>query len=73
MKSPNTKEPKMKKVELADKNKEDIKKSLANVIKVYYPQKKTCLDTSMTEVTKDTTQKDDKLSRNDFHFLEVIG
>ena len=73
MKSPNAKEPKMKKVELADKNKEDIKKSLANVIKVYYPQKKTCLDTSMTEVTKDTTQKDEKLTRNDFHFLEVIG
>ena len=69
MKSSNTKEPKMKKVELADKNKEDIKKSLANVIKVYYPQKKTCLDTSMTEVTKDTTQKDEKLTRNDFHFL----
>ena len=69
MKSPNTKEPKMKKVELADKNKEDIKKSLANVIKVYYPQKKTCLDTSITEVTKDTTQKDEKLTRNDFHFL----
>ena len=69
MKSPNPKEPKMKKVELAEKNKEDIKKSLANVIKVYYPQKKTCLDTSMTELTKDTTQKDDKLTRNDFHFL----
>ena len=69
MKSSNTKEPKIKKVELADKNKEDIKKSLANVIKVYYPQKKTCLDTSMTEVTKDTTQKDEKLTRNDFHFL----
>ena len=58
---------------MADRNKEDIKKSLANVIKVYYPQKKTCLDTSMTEITKDTTQKEDKMIRNDFHFLEVIG
>ena len=27
----------------------------------------------MTEVTKDTTQKEDRLSRNDFHFHEVIG
>jgi len=27
----------------------------------------------MTEQTKDTTQKDDKLTRNDFHFMEVIG
>lgn len=58
---------------MADRSKEDIKKSLANVIKVYYPPKKSCLDTSMTEVTKDTTQKEDRLSRNDFHFLEIIG
>ena len=27
----------------------------------------------MTEITKDTTQKDDKMSRNDFHFIDVIG
>ena len=27
----------------------------------------------MTEITKDTTQKEDKMIRNDFHFLEVIG
>ena len=64
---------KLKKAELADKNKDDIKKSLANVIKVYYPQKKTCLDTSMTELTKDTTQKEERMGRADFHFMEVIG
>lgn len=56
-KNPPGKEGKGKKVEIGEKNKEDIKKSLANVIKVYYPQKKSCLDTSMTEITKDTTQK----------------
>jgi hypothetical protein len=33
---------------MAEKSKEEIKKSLANVIKVYYPQKKSCLDNSMT-------------------------
>lgn len=44
------------------------------MIKVYYPQKKTCLDNSFTEVTKDTTQKElGKLTRNDFHFIEIIG
>ena len=43
------------------------------MIKVYYPQKKSCLDISMTEQTKDTTQKDERMSRNDFHFLEAIG
>jgi hypothetical protein len=53
------KEPvKSKKIELAEKSKEEIKKSLANVIKVYYPQKKSCLDNSMTEITKDTSEKD---------------
>jgi hypothetical protein len=48
-------ENKAKKLDIADKSKEEIKKSLANVIKVYYPQKKNCLDISMTEMTKDTT------------------
>ena len=43
------------------------------MIKVYYPEKKTCLDNSMTETTKDTSSKDDKLARPDFHFQEVIG
>jgi hypothetical protein len=50
--------PKPKKGEMAERSKEEIKKSLANVIKVYYPQKKSCLDVSMTEQTKDTTQKE---------------
>jgi hypothetical protein len=27
----------------------------------------------MTEITKDTTDKCDKLSKSDFHFLEIIG
>jgi hypothetical protein len=27
----------------------------------------------MTEITKDTTEKSDKLSKSDFHFLEIIG
>jgi serine/threonine protein kinase len=27
----------------------------------------------MTEITKDTSSKDDKLARTDFHFQEVIG
>lgn len=67
------KEGKGRKIELAEKSKEEIKKSLANVIKVYYPQKKSCLDNSITEITKDTSDKDDRLSRNDFHFQEVIG
>ena len=40
------------------------------MIKVYYPQKKSCLDNSFTEVTKDTTQKEEgKPTRNDFHFI----
>lgn len=47
-----------KRVELAERSKEEIKKSLANVIKVYYPQKKSCLDNSITEITKDTSSKD---------------
>ena len=44
------------------------------MIKVYYPQKKSCLDNSFTQLTKDTTQKEDpKIARNDFHFIEIIG
>jgi predicted secreted Zn-dependent protease len=35
------------------KVKEEVKKSLANVIKVYHPEKKSYLDVSMTEVTND--------------------
>lgn len=31
------------------KVKEEVKKSLANVIKVYHPEKKSYLDVSMTE------------------------
>lgn len=65
---------KIKQIEIAEKNKEEIKRSLANVIKVYYPQKTNCLDVSLTEITKDATQKDEgKVARNDFLFLEVIG
>ena len=37
--------------------KEDVKKSLANVIKVYYPDKKPYLDVSMTEITSDGGKK----------------
>lgn len=37
--------------------KEEVKKSLANVIKVYYPEKKAFLDVSMTEVTNDLIRK----------------
>ena len=52
--------------------KEDVKKSLANVIKVYYPDKKHYLDVSMTEITSDG-KKEEKILRNDFTFLSVIG
>ena len=34
--------------DVLQKSKEEIKKSLANVIKVYYPGKPCCLDVSMT-------------------------
>lgn len=27
----------------------------------------------MTEITKDTSEKDERLSRNEFHFQEIIG
>jgi hypothetical protein len=73
-KSPPPRDNKLKNFQLAERNKEEIKKSLANVIRVYYPQKKSCLDNSFTEITKDTTQKEEsKMTRNDFHFIEIIG
>lgn len=47
------------------------------MIKVYYPNKQCCLDVSMTEVTKDSTQKEspkqEQPSRSDFRFIEVVG
>ncbi len=44
------------------------------MIKSYYPTKKTCLDISMTEATKDATQKDEKIiNAADFSFMDVIG
>lgn len=43
------------------------------MIKVYYPQKKSCLDNSFTEITKDTSSKEERVTRSDFHFQEVIG
>ncbi len=49
-----------------------MKKSLANVIKVYHPEKQSYLDISMTEVTNDG-HKDEKLIKTDFNFLNVIG
>ncbi len=39
------------------KVKEEVKKSLANVIKGYHPEKGSYLDISMTEVTSDGPQK----------------
>ena len=50
-----------------------MKKSLANVIKVYYPEKKPYLDVSMTEATSDGVKKEEKILRSDFNFISVIG
>lgn len=55
------------------KVKEEVKKSLANVIKVYHPEKQSYLDISMTEVTNDGQVKEEKLARTDFSFMSVIG
>lgn len=53
--------------------KEEVKKSLANVIKVYHQDKKTMLDVSMTEVSTDILKREDKIMRSDFGFLSIIG
>ena len=73
MKTPITKIP--SKIDLPSSNtvKEEVKKSLANVIKVYHPSKKSYLDVSMTEVTNDGQTKDEKLARADFNFVNVVG
>lgn len=57
------------------KVKEEIKRSLANVINVYYPeQKHSPLDVSLTGPSElDSLDKQEGLSRTDFHFLEVVG
>lgn len=57
----------------ASKVKEEVKRSLANVIKAYHPSKKSFLDVSMTEVTTDGQTKDEKLVRTDFNFISVVG
>lgn len=53
--------------------KEDVKKSLANVIKVYYPEKNAYLDVSLTDITNEGMTRDEKLSRTDFTFLSIVG
>jgi hypothetical protein len=52
--------------------KEEVKKSLANVIKVYH-DKKTMLDVSMIEVSSDILRREEKIMRSDFGFLSIIG
>lgn len=73
MKAPARKAVSKAEVGCTSKVKEEVKKSLANVIKAYHPPKKAYLDVSMTEVTTDGQTKDEKLIRADFNFITIVG